>query len=166
MGFRAARKPGLTGQADIDRARALFAEIDKTLTAEKDPRLWAIVKQFEAEFLRAVAERTTDRDESFALFKTSFEMFQGVLKVISKETAPNDWAMICAEMGYTFVAALPVVVPRGRAQFAENAIKMFENARPIFAAGGFRWDLSRLDDATKIANAVLAPRDQAPSGKN
>ena len=166
LGFRAARKPALSGQADIDRARLLFAEIDKTLTADKDPRLWAIVKQFEAEFLRMVGERTADREKSFDVLKASFEMFQGVLKVISKDTAPNDWAMICAEMGYTFVAALPVVVPRGRVQFAENALKMFENARPIFASGGFRWDLVRLDEATKVANTALAPRDQTPSGKN
>lgn len=165
LGFRAARKPELTGQADIDRARELFAEIDKTLTAEKDPRLWAIVKQFEAEFLRMVGERTADRAKSFELFKASFEMFQGVLKVISKETAPNDWAMICAEMGFTFVAALPVVGPQGRLQFARNALAMFENSRPILASGGFRWDVARLDAAMKIATAVVTP-EQAPAGKN
>jgi hypothetical protein len=166
LGFRAARKAGLTGQADIDRARGLFAEIDKTLSSQKDPRLWAIVKQFEAEVLRMVAERTPDPDKAFDLFKASFEMFQGVLKVVSRETAPNDWAMVCAEMGYTFVAAIPFVGnDEAKKTFARNALSLLRNARPILVSGGFQWDLLRIDAAMKVATSVAAP-DQAPAGKN
>ena len=166
LGFRAARKVGLAGQADIDRARSLFAEVGKTLTAEKDPRLWAIVKQFEAEVLRMVAERTPDPDKAFDLFKMSFETFQGVLKVVSRETAPNDWAMICAEMGYTFVAAIPFVGnDEAKKTFARNALSLLRNARPILVSGGFQWDLLRIDAAMKVATSVAGP-EQAPVGKN
>jgi uncharacterized caspase-like protein/tetratricopeptide (TPR) repeat protein len=166
LGFRAARKPGLEGQADIDRALGLFAEIDKTLTAQNDPRLWAIVKQFEAEFRRMVGERTPDRQEAFDHLKLSFEMSQGVLKVISKETAPNDWAMVCAEMGYAFVSALPIVQSdEARSTFARNATSLLNSARVILAAGAFRWDVQRIDQALKTAAAVLNPGAQAPPAK-
>ena len=163
LGFRAARRPDREGQADIDRAFALFAEVDKTLTSENDPRLWAIVKQFEAEFRRMVGERTPDREKAFALFKSSFDLSQGVLKVVSKETAPNDWAMICAEMGYTFVSALPVVDNDAtRKSFAQNAVSLLNTARTIMASGAFRWDLQRVDRALKTAAAVLDPGQASP----
>jgi uncharacterized caspase-like protein len=163
LGFRAARRPDLAGQADIDRAFALFAEVDRTLTSENDPRLWAIVKQFEAEFRRMVGERTPDRAKAYVLFKSSFEMSQGVLKVVSKETAPNDWAMICAEMGYAFVSSLRVVDDDAtRKEFAENAAKLLYAARPILASGAFRWDLQRVDRALKTAAAVLDPASASP----
>ena len=155
LGLRAARKAGLAGQADIDRARQLFAEVDKTLERDKDPRLWVIVRQFEAEFLRMVGERTPDRDAAFALMKASFDMYQGVLPIVSRETAPNDWAMVCAEMGYTFVASLPLVREPTRRQFAENAVKLFDAARPYLTAGGFRQDLARVAEQQKIASEVL-----------
>lgn len=166
LGFRAARRPGLEGQADIDRAFALFAEIDKTLTAQNDPRLWAIVKQFEAEFRRMVGERTPDTDKAFALFKSSFEMSQGVLRVISKDTAPNDWAMVCAEMGYAFVSALAVVEEaETRKTFARNAANLLNTARTVLAAGAFRWDLQRVDRALKTAATVLEPAGPPPTVK-
>jgi hypothetical protein len=163
LGFRAARRPGLEGQADIDRAFGLFAEIDKTLTADNDPRLWAIVKQFEAEFHRMVGERTPDPQKAFNLFKSSFEMSQGVLKVISKETAPNDWAMVCAEMGYAFVSALAVVADaEDRKTFARNAVSLLNAAREVFDTSAFRWDVQRVDRALKIASALLDPNEPPP----
>ena len=155
LGLRAARKPGLAGQADIDRAKQLFAEVDQTLERDKDPRLWVIVRQFEAEFLRMVAERTVDREQAFTLMKSSFDMYQGVLPIVSRETAPNDWALVCAEMGYTFVASLPLVQEATRRQFAENAVKLFEAARPYLAAGGFRQDLARIAEQQTVASEVL-----------
>jgi uncharacterized caspase-like protein len=155
LGLRAARQAGLAGQADIDRARQLFADVDKTLQRDKDPRLWVIVRQFEAEFLRMVGERTPDREAAFALMKASFDMYQGVLPIVSRETAPNDWALVCAEMGYTFVASLALVQEPTRRQFAENAVKLFDTARPYLTAGGFRQDLARIAEQEKIAKEVL-----------
>ena len=113
-----------------------------------------------------VAERTPDPGAAFDLFKRSFETFQGVLKVVSRETAPNDWAMICAEMGYTFVAALPIMGDdENKKTFARNALSLLRNARPILVSGGFQWDILRLDAAMKVAAAVTPP-DPAPAGKN
>jgi uncharacterized caspase-like protein len=155
LGLRAARKVGLAGQADVDRARELFAEVDKTLKRDKNPRLWVNVRQFEAEFLRMVAERTADREQAFATMKAAFEMYQSVLPIVSRETAPNDWALACAEMGHTFVASLPLVGEATRRQFADNAVKLFATARPFLTAGGFRQDLARIDEAQKVASAVL-----------
>ena len=60
LGARAARKPGLTGQADIDRARALFADMNKTLVRDEDPWLWAYLKRFEAQY-RAHGRRADAR---------------------------------------------------------------------------------------------------------
>src|SRR5262249_56518903 len=94
--LRAARQPGLTRIADIERARELFARIDASLDKNKNPRVWANAKQNEAELLRLVGQRLTDSAESFRALKASFELYQQVLTVISRETAPNDWATVCA----------------------------------------------------------------------
>jgi uncharacterized caspase-like protein len=155
LGYRAERKPGLTGQADIDRAVDLFAEIDKTLERDKDPRLWVIVRQFQAEFLRMVGERTADRDEAFAKMKAAFEMYQSLFAIISRETAPNDWAIVCAEMGYTYVAAIPIVDAATRKQFAEDALKFFNAAGVYFKAGGFQQDLQKMGEAQRVAQLAL-----------
>jgi hypothetical protein len=155
LGFRAARRPGLEGQADIDRARELYAEVDKTLTKENDPRLWVLIKQFEAELLRMIGERTADRTRAFAVMKSAFDLYQEILSVVSRESAPNDWAIVRAEMGYTFVSALPLVQEATRRRFAESALTLFGEAKPFFEAGGFQQDLARMDTAQKVAGEVV-----------
>jgi aryl-alcohol dehydrogenase-like predicted oxidoreductase len=99
--------------------------------------------------------------------KASFEMYQSVFAVVSRETAPNDWAIVCAEMGYTFVASLPLVEEKTRKKFAEDALKLFGAARPYFTAGGFRQDIQKLDQMQKIASAAAGLGDQTtPAAKN
>jgi uncharacterized caspase-like protein len=167
LGFRAARKPGLEGQADIDRALSLYAEVYQTLNKANDPRLWVIIKQFEAELMRMIGERTTDRDAAFKSLKASFDIYQDVLSVVSRESAPNDWAIVSAEMGYTFVSALPLVSDQARKRFAGSAISLFDAAKPYFAGGGFGNDLQRMDQARKTASAAAGLPDAAPpAGKN
>ena len=51
--LRAERQPGLSGAADIARAQALHDAIDADLAKDKHPRLWSIVKQYQAELLRS-----------------------------------------------------------------------------------------------------------------
>ncbi len=166
LGARAARKPGLTGQADIDRARAMFADMNKTLVRDEDPWLWAYLKRFEAQYWRIVGERTPDGERARGLLKTSLDMFQDVLAVLSRETAPNDWAIISAEIGYTLVATLAIAPEAERRALAQEAVKQFENALPIFRPGNFKWDLMRIEEAIKIAGAVAAGTPAAPAGKN
>src|SRR5262249_42069524 len=101
--------------------------------------------------------RLTDSAESFRALKASFELYQQVLTVISRETAPNDWATVCAEMGHTIVAALPLLSGDNRGNFVRNAVALFENARPYFVAGGFGQDLERLDGALQTAKAAVPP---------
>ena len=114
-----------------------------------------------------VGERTPDTEKARALLKASLDIFQDVLAVLSRETAPNDWAIISAEIGYTLVATLAIVPETERRALAEGAIKQFENAQPIFRPGNFRWDLMRIDEAMKIASAAAGPGSPAaPAGKN
>jgi uncharacterized caspase-like protein len=155
LGFRAARRPGLEGQADIDRARALYAEVDKTLSKDNDPRLWVLIKQFEAELLRMIGERTADRDQAFKVMTSAFDLYQDILSVVSPESAPNDWAIVRAELGYAFISALPLVQEATRRELAQNALTLFGEARPFFTAGGFQHDLARLDAAQKVAGGVV-----------
>lgn len=161
LGFRAERKAGLAGQADIDRALELYAEVDKTLERDKDPRLWVIVRQFHAELLRMVGERMPDRSKGIDKLAEAFKMYQGLFVIVSRETAPNDWAIICAEMGYTFVAAIPLVSAPTRLEFAQNALKFFEAATPYFKSGGFQQDMEKLQGATKLAQLALGKSDPA-----
>lgn len=163
LGLRAERRPGLAGQADIDRAIALYAEVDKTLERDKDPRLWVIVRQFEAELLRMLGERLTDPAQGIEKMAAAFKMYQGMFVVVSRDTAPNDWATICAEMGYTFVTAIPLVNQPTRIKFAQDALKLFEAATPYFKAGGFQQDLEKLEGASKLARLALGnpPPDAA-----
>lgn len=162
LGLRAARKQGADAQADVDRAHEMFVALDKDLDKDKEPRLWSTVKRFEAEFLRIVGEKAADPQESFAAFKASFETYQKSLVFISRETAPNDWAMVCAEMGYTAVAVLPQLDRNNQVSFARTAIQLFDAARPYFVAGGFGQDLQKLDEGAKTAKLVIDPAD-APS---
>jgi len=106
---RAERKTGLAGAQDIDAALEMYEKIGRDLDKEKNPRLWAAVKQNEAELLRLVGQRQTDPARALVALKTSFELYQKLLTVIAKDTAPNHWALICAEMGHTLVAALPLL---------------------------------------------------------
>lgn len=155
--MRAARREGLAGQPDIDRAKALFAAIGAGLEQARNPRLWAIVKQHEAEMLRLVGERATAPDAKFAALKASFETWQRILPITSRETAPNDWAVLCAEMGHAIVAVLPMLDGANRKRFSDNAVGLFGNARPYFVAGGFGQDLERLDAALAVARQTAAP---------
>jgi aryl-alcohol dehydrogenase-like predicted oxidoreductase len=120
------------------------------------------VRQFEAEFLRMVGERTPDQAEAFAKMKAAFEMYQSLFAVISRETAPNDWATICAEMGYTYVAAMPIVDAATRKQFAEGALKFFDAASVYFKAGGFQQDLQKMGEAQKLAQLALGVTPSEP----
>ena len=159
LGFRAQRRRGLEGQADIDRAMALYAEVDKTLDRDKDPRLWVIVRQFEAELLRMLGERIPDQAQGLEKLAAAFKMYQSIFAIVSRETAPNDWAMICAEMGYTYVTALPLVNVPTRVKFAEDAQKLFAAATPYFKAGGFMQDLEKLEAGSKLARLALGQPD-------
>ncbi len=86
--------------------------------------------------------------------------------VISRETAPNDWAMVCAEMGYVFVSALPLLKGDDRIGFARNAVTVLENARLYLAAGGFMQDLQKLDAALETARQVADAGAPAAPGRN
>ena len=112
--------------------------------------------------MRIVGDKLTDKKESFAAYKASFETYQKSLVFISRETAPNDWAMVCADMGYTAVAALPLLDPGDRVTFARTAVQLFDAARPYLAAGGFGQDMLKLDEALKVAKRVIDPAG-APS---
>ncbi len=155
LSLRASRKPGPDGHADFERAKAIFAAVEADLDARNNPRLWALLKRFEAEMLHFIGERTQDRDVAFAALKVAFETYQKVLPITSRETAPNDWAMLCADMGHVLVTALPLLDESGRSRFADNAAKLFGAARPYFVAGGFGQDLQRLDQAMGAARQAL-----------
>jgi hypothetical protein len=156
LGLRAERKPGLV-DGDIGEAQAIYAGLASDLRKDKNPRLWAIVKQNEAELLRLVGSRNTGGAQGFQALKASFETYQAVLSVVSRDTTPNDWAMLCAEMGYTIVASLPLLGTSDRQRFAQNALGLFGNARPYFVQGGFNQDLERLEAAHHIARQIAQP---------
>jgi uncharacterized caspase-like protein len=130
---------------DLDRAREIYAQVGRDLTKEKNPRLWATVKQHEAELLRLIGRREVDLQS----LKAAFHLYQEALGVISKETAPNTWAMLSAELGHTLVAALPLLTEDARNSAARNAAAALGAARPYFVSGGFGQDLERLDEALR-----------------
>ena len=154
LGLRAARKEGMSGIADIVRAQSLFAAVAAALAQNKNPRLLAVLDQHRAELLRLTGERRINRTQAFNDLRAAFESYQRVLLVLSKETAPNDWAMLCAEMGHTLVAALPLMSDADRKRSGQNAVGLFDNARPYLVAGGFGQDLERLNMG--ISKAVEA----------
>ena len=149
--LRAERREGLTGIADIERAQGLFGALAGELQRNPNPRLLAILQRHQAELLRLKGERHADRALGFVDLKAAFETYQKVLPVTSKETAPNDWAMLCAEMAYTLVAALPLLDDGDRRTSGKNAVSLFGLARPYLVAGGFGQDLERLDIALTTA---------------
>ncbi len=157
LGVRAERKGGLAGAQDIDAALEMYEKIGRDLDKEKNPRLWAAVKQNEAELLRLVGQRQTDPTRALQALKASFELYQKVLTVISKDTAPNHWALVCAEMGHTLVAALPLLDENDRRKMSAHAVAAFETAQRYFIAGGFGQDLEKLDGALKTASAAANP---------
>jgi len=157
LGVRAERKTGLAGAQDIDAALEMYEKIGRDLDKEKNPRLWAAVKQNEAELLRLVGQRQTDPARALVALKTSFELYQKLLTVIAKDTAPNHWALICAEMGHTLVAALPLLDENDRQRMSAHAVAAFETAQRYFIAGGFGQDLEKLDGALKTASAAANP---------
>jgi aryl-alcohol dehydrogenase-like predicted oxidoreductase len=65
--------------------------------------------------------RQPDRAKALQALKDSFELNQQVLTVVSKDTAPNHWAMLCAELGHTLVAALPLLSEQDRKKMAKDA---------------------------------------------
>ena len=87
------------------------------------------VKQNEAELLRLIGQRQTDPAKAFQALKASFELYQKVLTVISKDTAPNHWALLCAELGHTIVAALPLLGEDDQKRMGGHAVAAFEAAR-------------------------------------
>lgn len=163
--LRAERKPGLSGAADIARAQAIYDAIDKDLAKDKNPRLWAIVKQYQAELLRLIGQRQPEPDQAFAALKSAFQLYQQVLSVISRETAPNDWAIVCAEMGHTITIALPLLSGDDRQRFSRNAIQLFDAARPYFVAGGFGQDLEKLDAALSTVRTTTTVPDGLPPAR-
>ena len=156
MQLRAARKEGILGLADMRRSQESFSAIGAEIDQGKNPRLWAIMKQREAELLSLMGARQTDQQQAFASLKLAFETYQKLLPITSRETAPNDWAMLCADMGYAMVAALPLLGEADRGRFANNAVGLFENARPYLVAGGFGQDLEVLDTALATARSTPA----------
>ena len=151
LGLRAERREGMSGIADIERAQGLFTSIAAELQRNANPRLLAVLQRHQAELLRLEGERQADRVQGFQDLKTAFETYQKVLPVTSKETAPNDWAMLCAEMAYTLVAALPLMEDGARRTSGKNAASLFGLARPYLVAGGFGQDIERLDVALTTA---------------
>ena len=149
--LRAERRAGLSGIADLARAQGLFSGIAAELQRNGNPRLLAVLQRHQAELLRLKGERRVDRAQGFQDLKTAFETYQKVLPVTSKETAPNDWAMLCAEMAYTLVAALPLLDDGDRRASGKNAASLFGLARPYLVAGGFGQDIERLDVALTTA---------------
>lgn len=150
--IRASRRPGPLDEHDIKRAQQIFTEILAGLESGKNPRLWTIGKRYEGELLRLIGERTTEPSAAFMALKSSFEAYQKVLPVISRTSAPNDWAEVCADMGYSLVAVLPHVGREDSKRSAENAEKLFAVARPYFVAGGFGQDIEKLDAAAEVAS--------------
>jgi uncharacterized caspase-like protein len=168
LGVRAERKGGLAGTQEINAALEMYEKIGRDLDKEKNPRLWAAVKQNEAELLQLVGQRQTDPARALGALKASFELYQKVLTVISKDTAPNHWALVCAEMGHTLVAALPLLDENDRRKMSAHAVAAFETAQRYFIAGGFGQDLEKLDGALKTASAAANPTapQSPPPGKN
>jgi len=168
LGLRAERKPGLAGAPDINAALDLYEKLGRELDKQKNPRLWAAVKQNEAELLRLIGQRQTNPDKALQALKASIGLYQEVLTVISQATSPNAWAMIHAEAGHAVVAALPLLSEDDRQRMSRTAVATFQTARPYFVAGGFGQDLEKLDGALETASAATnatAPVS-APSGKN
>jgi uncharacterized caspase-like protein len=166
--LRAERKPGLAGAQDINAALDMYQKIGRELDKDKSPRLWAAVKQNEAELLRLIGQRQTDPAKALQALKASFELYQKVLTVISKETAPNHWALLCAEMGHTIVAALPLLGEDDQKRMRGHAVAAFQAARVYLVAGGFGQDLEKLDGALQTAGAEAAATPspaQAPAAK-
>ena len=163
--LRAERKPGLGGAQDIDAALDMYEKIGRDLDKDKNPRLWVSVKQNEAELLRLVGQRQTDPAKAFQALKASFELYQKTLTVISRDTAPNHWAMLCAELGHTLVAALPLLGEDDKRRMGGNAVAAFEAAKRYFIAGGFGQDLEKLDGALQIASAAAGPTAPSPAAK-
>ena len=155
LAVRGARKPALVGIADIERAQGVFAAVGEALKQKKNPRLQVLLDQYRAELARTLGQRRTDKTRALEDLRTAFETYQGALTLVSKETAPNDWAMLCAEMGHTLVAALPQLNDASRGSTAQNAVSLFETARPYLVAGGFGQDLDRLSDAIIVARGAL-----------
>jgi hypothetical protein len=155
--LRAERKPGIAGARDIDTALDMHEKFGRDLDKDKNPRLWVSVKQNEAELLRLIGQRQTDTTKAFQALKTSFELYQEALTVISRDTAPNHWAVLCAELGHTLVAALPLLDMDGQRRMGTNAMAAFEAAKPYFIAGGFGQDLDRLEGALQTAIAAVGP---------
>jgi hypothetical protein len=146
----------------------MYEKIGRELDKEKNPRLWAAVKQNEAELLRLIGQRQTDPTRALQALKASFELYQKVLTVISKDTAPNHWAMLCAELGHTLVAALPLLGEDDKRNMGRNAVAAFEAAKRYFVAGGFGQDLEKLDGALQTASAATGATtspSSAPAGK-
>jgi hypothetical protein len=152
LSLRAERGASASAAQDVERARELYAQVGRELTKEKNPRLRAAVKQNEAELLRLIGKREADQAQAFRSLKASFELYQEVLGVISKDTAPNTWAMVCAELGHTLAAVLPLLSDQDREQTAKNAVAALGAARPFFVAGGFGQDLQRLDEALRVVH--------------
>ena len=109
----------------------MYEKIGRELDKDKNPRLWAAVKQNEAELLRLIGQRQTDPAKALQALKASFELYQKVLTVISKETAPNHWALLCAEMGHTIVAALPLLGEDDQKRMRGHAVAAFQAARRL-----------------------------------
>jgi hypothetical protein len=162
--LRAERQPGLAGARDINAALGMYLDISRDLDKDKNPRLWVAAKENEAELLRLIGRRQTDPAKGFQALKASFELYQQVLTVISKESAPNHWALLCAELGHTIIAALPVLGEDDRKRMRGHAIAAFQAARVYFVAGGFGQDLEKLDGALQMASAD-AGGIQAPAAK-
>jgi uncharacterized caspase-like protein len=162
--LRAERQPGLAGARDINAALGMYRDISRDLDKDKNPRLWVAAKENEAELLRLIGRRQTDPAKGFQALKASFELYQQVLTVISKESAPNHWALLCAELGHTIIAALPVLGEDDRKRMRGHAIAAFQAARVYFVAGGFGQDLEKLDGALQMASAD-AGGIQAPAAK-
>jgi uncharacterized caspase-like protein len=161
--LRAERKPGLADAQDINEALDMYGKIGGELDKDRNPRLWAAVKQNEAELLRLIGQRQTDPTKGLQALKASFELYQKVLTVISQDTAPNHWAMLCAELGHTIVAALPLIGEDDRRRMGGNAVAAFEAARRYFVAGGFGQDLEKLDGAMQVASAAVSPTPSSPA---
>lgn len=157
LSLKAGRMEGLSGFEHIKRAQGLFSAVAAELERNKNPRLLAILNQHQAEMMRLVGQRRPERNLAFDDFKNAFVTYQKTLQVIAKDAAPNNWAMICAEMGYTLVAALPLMSEGDRKRSGQNAIDLFEAARPYFVAGGFGQDLEKLNAAAQTARGAIAP---------
>jgi hypothetical protein len=162
LGCAGERKTGLARRSGHRRGSGDVREDRPRARQGEEPALWAAVKQNEAELLRLVGQRPTDPARALQALKDVLRALPEAADGDCQGHGTQPWALICAEMGHTLVAALPLLDENDRRRMSAHAVAAFETAqRSISSPVGFGQDLEKLDGALKTASAAANPT--APS---